>query len=78
MNAPQTTLSAQQNFGGSSQMMAVVETASTAIAAQAKAMVESRYIMAMRNPRNMDNSFSAVVCDFKLAADTIFAISSAR
>ncbi|HQT25829.1 MAG TPA: hypothetical protein PLK99_04430 [Burkholderiales bacterium] len=34
--------------------MAVVETASTAIAAQAKAMVESRYVMAMRNPRNMD------------------------
>lgn len=30
------------------------ETASTAVAAQAKAMIESRYIMAMRNPRNMD------------------------
>jgi len=31
-----------------------VESASTAIAAQSKAMVESRYIMAMRNPRNWD------------------------
>lgn len=31
-----------------------VESASSAIAAQSKAMVESRYIMAMRNPRNMD------------------------
>lgn len=30
------------------------ETASTAVAAQAKAMIESRYVMAMRNPRNMD------------------------
>jgi hypothetical protein len=30
------------------------ETASSAVAAQAKAMIESRYVMAMRNPRNMD------------------------
>ena len=30
------------------------ETASTALAAQSKAMVESRYIMAMNNPRDMD------------------------
>ena len=30
------------------------ETASTAVAAQAKAMIESRYVMAMKNPRNMD------------------------
>lgn len=43
-----------QDFSGSSQTLSVVETASTAIAAQAKAMIESRYIMAMRNPRNMD------------------------
>lgn len=47
-------LTTQQNFGGSSQTMAVVETASSAIAAQSKAMVESRYVMAMRNPRNWD------------------------
>jgi hypothetical protein len=47
-------LAVTQEFGGSSQQLAVVETASTAIAAQSKAMVESRYIMAMRNPRNWD------------------------
>lgn len=49
-----TALATQQGFGESSHTLAVVETASTAIAAQSKAMVESRYIMAMRNPRNMD------------------------
>lgn len=47
-------LSTAQDFSGSSQQLATVETASSAIAAQSKAMVESRYIMAMRNPRNMD------------------------
>ena len=47
-------LAVQQDFSGSSQTLAVVETASTAIAAQAKAMVESRYIMAMRNRRDLD------------------------
>lgn len=31
-----------------------IESASSAIAAQSKAMVESRYVMAMRNPRNWD------------------------
>lgn len=49
------SLSTTQDFSGSSQTLAVVETASTAIAAQSKAMVESRYIMAMRNPRNWDS-----------------------
>ena len=39
-------LQSTQQFG--------IESASSAIAAQSKAMVESRYIMAMRNPRNMD------------------------
>jgi hypothetical protein len=43
----------RQEFGAS-QEVAIVETASSAVAAQAKAMVESRYIMAMRNPRNWD------------------------
>lgn len=50
-----TALSVHQDFSSSSQTLAVVETASTAIAAQSKAMVESRYLMAMRNPRNMDS-----------------------
>jgi hypothetical protein len=49
-----TALATQEDFGGTGRTMAVVETASSAIAAQSKAMVESRYIMAMRNPRNMD------------------------
>lgn len=31
-----------------------IESASSAVAAQARAMVESRYVMAMRNPRNWD------------------------
>jgi len=47
-------LTTQESFGSTGQTIAVVETASTAIAAQSKAMVESRYIMAMRNPRNWD------------------------
>lgn len=34
--------------------MAVADTAATAVAAKAKALVEARYIMAMRNPRDMD------------------------
>lgn len=50
-----TALATQEDFGGTGRTIAVVETASTAIAAQSKAMVESRYIMAMRNPRNMDS-----------------------
>ena len=49
-----TALATQEDFGGTGRTMAVVETASTAIAAQSKAMVESLYIMAMRNPRNWD------------------------
>jgi hypothetical protein len=42
----ETGLATRTELGG--------ETASTAVAAQAKAMIESRYVMAMRNPRNMD------------------------
>lgn len=43
-----------RDFSSDTHTMAVVETASSAIAAQSKAMVESRYLMAMRNPRNWD------------------------
>ena len=46
-------LSTTEDFSSTSKNLAVAETASTALAAQAKAMVESRYVMAMRNPRNM-------------------------
>jgi hypothetical protein len=50
----QRALAVSQGFGESQSTYAVQETASSAIAAQSKAMVESRYIMAMRNPRNWD------------------------
>lgn len=36
------------------QMAVSAETASSAVAAQAKAMVEARYVIAVRNPRNWD------------------------
>lgn len=50
----QNAAAVREGFGESHSTFSVVETASTAIAAQSKAMVESRYIMAMRNPRNWD------------------------
>jgi hypothetical protein len=49
-----TALSVRQEFGAQQTTTALVETASTAVAAQAKAMVEARYIMAMQRPRNWD------------------------
>ncbi len=56
MNAPtnQNALAVRQEFGGTSSTLAVAETASTAVAAQAKAMVEARYVMALQRPRNWD------------------------
>lgn len=45
---------AAQNEFNTAVMAAGVETASSAVAAQAKAMIESRYIMAIRRPRDMD------------------------
>lgn len=55
MNAPtgQRALATTESFGESHHNF-VVETASTMMAAQGKAMVEARYVMAMRNPRNWD------------------------
>jgi hypothetical protein len=49
-----TALTTRQEFGAQESTHALVETASTAIAAKAKAMVEARYVMAMRQPRNLD------------------------
>jgi hypothetical protein len=56
MNAPvnQQALATREGFGESQSTFAVQETASTMAAAQGKAMVEARYVMAMRNPRNWD------------------------
>lgn len=54
-NLPATPAGGQmtQSFGSTS-MTTGAETASTAVAAQAKALVEARYIMAIRRPRDMD------------------------
>lgn len=43
----------RQEFGAQ-QTQALAETSSSAVAAQARAAIESRYVMAMRNPRDMD------------------------
>jgi hypothetical protein len=50
MNAPNTALALAEP----AQMMLAAETASSAAAAKAKALVEARYIMALRSPRNWD------------------------
>lgn len=47
-------LAARTEFGSQSRTLAVVETASSAVAAQAKAMVESRYVMSLQRPRIWD------------------------
>lgn len=47
-------LQTTQEFSGVTRQHAMVETASTALAAQNKAMVEARYIMALQRPRNGD------------------------
>lgn len=44
----------RSDFSGN-EMTTMAETASTAIAAQARAQVESRYIVAMKRPRDWDN-----------------------
>ncbi|AVA32987.1 hypothetical protein [Cupriavidus metallidurans] len=49
-----SALAVRNEFGSQQTTTALVETASTAVAAQAKAMVEARYIMAMQRPRNWD------------------------
>ncbi|SCU75570.1 conserved hypothetical protein [Cupriavidus necator] len=49
-----TALAVRSEFGAQQTTHALVETASTAVAAQAKAMVEARYIMAMQRPRDWD------------------------
>lgn len=49
MTAPGSSLVERPN-----EPTALAETASTAVAAQAKAAVEARYVMALRNPRNWD------------------------
>lgn len=52
-NMPAIAGSMSQSFGGSA-MTAGVESAASAVAAQARATVEARYVMALRSPRNWD------------------------
>ena len=47
-------LSVRQEFGGTQHQLAVQETASALVAAQAKAQVEARYVMALQRPRDWD------------------------
>lgn len=48
------SLPVRHEFGATQAMEKRGEMAATAVAAQARAMIESRYVMAMRNPRNLD------------------------
>lgn len=50
-----------QGFGTQTTEVARVDTAASAMAAQAKAAVESRYIMAMHRPRNWDDVRSKIL-----------------
>ncbi|MET3654044.1 hypothetical protein [Dyella japonica] len=54
MNALTQAVAVREDFGSTSSTLAVQETASSAVAAQAKAMVEARYVMALRRPRQWD------------------------
>lgn len=65
MNDQSHALTTTQGFSEATNTFAIQETASTAIAAQSKAMVESRYIMAMRNPRNWDQVRADLVKECK-------------
>lgn len=52
---PQQGGALTQGFGETSMTVGGVESASSAVAAQARATVEARYIMALRKPRNWDD-----------------------
>ncbi|WP_333679923.1 hypothetical protein [Dyella sp.] len=54
MNSSAQALAVRQEFDGTNTTLAIPETSSTAVAAQAKAMVEARYVMALRRPRQWD------------------------
>ena len=59
----QSALAVRQAFGESTTTLTVQETASTMAAAQGKAMVEARYVMAMRQPRNWDQVRSDILTE---------------
>ena len=58
-------LTVRKDFGGEHAVMRQAETASVAVAAQAKAAVESRYIMAMQRPRDLDAFRQGLINDAK-------------
>ncbi|CAJ0705987.1 hypothetical protein [Ralstonia holmesii] len=60
-----TAIATRSEFGAQTTTTAVVETTSTAVAAQAKAMVEARYVMAMQRPRNWDQVRQDIVRECK-------------
>ncbi|MCU1282318.1 MAG: hypothetical protein JWM53_5864 [bacterium] len=54
VEAVKTNLPVRQEFGALQQMEKRHETAASAVAAQAKAVVEARYVIALQRPRNWD------------------------
>lgn len=46
-------IAVRRDFGGSETQLAILETTGTAAAAGKKAAIEARYVMALRNPRNL-------------------------
>lgn len=61
---PQVAMVASQQFGGS-QLQTVQETASNAVAAQAKAQVEARWIVAMKQPRQIEQVRAELIRECK-------------
>ena len=61
----QTNTPVKQGFGMLESVGGGVESAATAVAAQAKAMIEARYIMALQRPRNWDQVRQDVINECK-------------
>jgi len=59
-NGPQRGTVARQEFGAQ-QLSVIAETASTAVAAKARASIEARYVMALQRPRDMDQVRSVLL-----------------
>ena len=67
IDAPESGVQATSGFGSTS-VARVAETASTALAAQAQASVQARYIMAMQRPRNLSKARAQLLADCKRPA----------
>lgn len=64
---PESASNSREDFSGA-ERIEVVETASVALAAQAKAEVEARYIMAVKRPRDLDVFRERLLKDCKRAS----------